>query len=245
MKKQFVVALIALAGTIFNVSGAAHASVSIVDTYKSDFYGSPGGSYITSVDCDPGSVMVGLNGQDVTEWSYAIGLQIICKPIEDLLVPGSGTTILPVIAIGGWTDFKTVQCADTQGGIGLNLITFSSGGYLKNLSLDCVTYPDAKHRTSTSYFGEYTSGPKQSVFCRPNDWLTGVSIRTGSGIDAISITCSTIKVTSSAPIITKRQSTNGSCSSASINATNKSSGKGSTQNANAFCSSSSGPSITK
>lgn len=39
-----------------------------------------------------------------------------------------------------------------------------------------------------------------------------------------------------------RQSTNGSCSSSSSNATNKSSGRGSSQNASAFCSSTSGPS---
>jgi len=39
-----------------------------------------------------------------------------------------------------------------------------------------------------------------------------------------------------------RQSTNGSCSSASFSATSKSAGRGHSQNANAFCSSTSGPS---
>ena len=47
-----------------------------------------------------------------------------------------------------------------------------------------------------------------------------------------------------APIVTtgNRQSTNGSCTSASTNATNKGNGKGSSQNANAFCASTIGPS---
>ena len=194
---------------IFLFPTTASASVSIDQTYITDLVGSLGGSDLAEANCEPGSVVVGMNGQDISYEPYSRGVEIICQPINSLQSLGSNeTSKIRVVEIGGWEDFSTISCPAGQSGTGLNLYLYLYGSYIKNFSLNCASYPNQINTFETPYYGAYTTGTKDQVSCNTGFWMTGVKVRYGSGIDALAITCSTFKEVALSEYTISAQSSN-------------------------------------